>query len=155
MKTQVTESHKSPAQPLQCLGSLGTFWKAVCPFWLSWVLASLCSHSGKGDKVFLHLTVQNEDLCRTHEHTLTIPSSASDSHWCAKVGIGTAAPNLYITFEQLKALLWDMWDYSLCPLQAEDVQSHNVKGNATSIHTAGSVRSWDTLHPSDGIWASV
>lgn len=152
MKTQVTELHKSPAQPLQCLGSLGTFWKALCPFWLSWALASPCSHSGKTEKVFLYLTVQNEDLCRTHEHALTILSSAGDSHWCAKVALELVccSQSLYNIWAAKSIALRSV---RLFPMPSSVWGRSKPRCQRKYYHHphCGSVWSWGTLHPSDGI----
>lgn len=84
MKTQVTESHKSPAQPLQCLGNAGTFWKAVCPFWLSWALTSPCSHSDRQTRCSCTWPSQ---MMTCAEHMSKMLSLASDSQWCAKVAV--------------------------------------------------------------------
>lgn len=78
---------KSPAQPLQWLGSPGPFWKAICPFGLSWAFASPCSQSGKVSK-----------MKTWAEHMSTHCQHSAKLRWDPLVSsdIGRAAPNPHV-----------------------------------------------------------
>lgn len=80
MKTWMTKWHKSPAQPLQCLRNLGTIWKAVCPFWLSWALP-LSTAILEGHIRCSCTWLFQMKSCAEYKHAGASLSLASDSHW--------------------------------------------------------------------------
>lgn len=128
METQVTESPKKkiPVRPLQWLGSPGPFWKAICPFGLSWALAFPCSQSGKTHKVSKMKIEQNTHWqCHTQGWSI---------HWCALILVW------------LLPILVRHCSGKCETVSSEGDQSHIAEGNCQHPHL-GSAQSWGALHP--------